>query len=134
MHSVQVPYVHTLCVCVLVFHHDFTTLQVYYDKQNRSVSQAASRPPRCCSRAGWGLLILLKPVRINTTTGQTATPAVLTQEKRATVVASLVVTVKASQSKSDYKDGEHFKQTLICYGPELYQTQLLIIKYLCWND
>lgn len=49
------------------------------------------------------------------------------------MVASLVVTVKASQSKSDHKDREHFKQTSICFGPELYQRQLVIIKDLYSN-
>lgn len=34
------------------------------------------------------------------------------------MVASLVVTVKASQSESDYKDGEHFKQASNCFVPE----------------
>lgn len=34
------------------------------------------------------------------------------------MVASLVVTVKSSQSESDYKDGEHFKQASNCFVPK----------------
>lgn len=45
------------------------------------------------------------------------------------MAASLAVNVKASQSKSDYNDGGHFKQASICFVPQLFERQLLIIKH-----
>lgn len=112
---------------------------VYYDKHNLSVSRYHSLSLCCSFSAGWGVLILLRPVRTNPTTGQTtlATPPpptprseVLTQEKRVTVFACLVVSAKPSWTIPGFTEGGEISYEAPRWPFVLYQDGTV----WCWEN